>query len=542
MSRPTSSGTPRDAYPPVPRPIASSPYISQTSPTGVAAMVGFCVVFWFTSLNRLNHTDLWGHLAYGRWIAETREIPDSDPFGGTSHRADSEGRFFNLPWLAQWSAYQVYRVGGQEGLVLIHSLLATVACGLLMLAIAVRGLPGWSAVGGGRLMYVIAMPSVGTLRPQLCGLVAFPLVLLAIGILSRARRHPLLWLPLVFVLWANCHGSFVLGLGALFLWTFSGWLEVRWFSDSAAIGESGLAVAGSSEGSDSVQSLLVDWRLFLLCTVACCLNPMGPRLLLQVVAFGGNPALEQIIEWGPLVLRSLGGGLFFVSLLVTIVLVRYSSRAFLFAEVMLLLAFGLFSLLSMRMLVWWAIVWPWVMMPHFLNCWQQRHVDADQNPVSPASQGTMRTLYALSCISVALCWSPPSSSLISGKPRGLREITSSDTPLYAADQMVWRELGGNTFCPLDWGDYLIWRTQGAIKPMVFSHVHLVQPQIWQDYLLLNQGDRSWLRLADKYELDFLILSRERNQTLVRDVQRLSRAAVIYQDEQSLIVRLLPAGD
>ena len=46
--------------------------------------------------------------------------------------------------------------------------------------------------------------------------------------------------------------------------------------------------------------------------IASCLNPAGPQLLVQVASFGGNPALEKIVEWGPLVIKSLGGVLFFV--------------------------------------------------------------------------------------------------------------------------------------------------------------------------------------------------------------------------------------
>ena len=517
---PAASGSARDTFPPVPRPIRSSDYVPQTSGATLAAVVALCGVFLLTSLNRLNHTDFWGHLCYGRWISQSGQLPSSDPFAARTEPAQPAGRFVNVPWLAQWSAYELYRLGGPQSLVFAHAAMVMAGCGWLMLAIAARGVRPGGAVAGGLVMYLLALPTMGTVRPQLWGVVAFPLVLLGISLLPR-RSHPMFWLPVMFTLWANLHGSFILGLGVLAIWV----LVSAWH-----VGQS----------TEDVGRWRPFW-LIALCVIASCLNPAGPQLLVQVASFGGNPALEKIVEWGPLVIKSLGGVLFFGSLLVTCFVIRRSSRQFQAGEVVLLIIFGLFSLISLRMLVWWSILWPWVLVPHLLSCWPRRWETQDEPEYPDASRGTMRTLYALGCILVVLCWSPSSRAFITGQTRRMGELTSSDTPLYVADQIRWRKLTGNVFCPLDWGDFLIWRSDGAIKPLVYSHVHLVQPEVWDDYLRIYRGDRNWTQLADQHGLDYLVLSRTRNDTLRRDVEQHPRASILYQDEQSLLVQLLTAA-
>ncbi len=65
--------------PRIPHPIPSSPYFPETTVAALAAVIALCLVFLLTSRHRLNHTDLWGHLCYGRLIM-SQGLPSSDPF------------------------------------------------------------------------------------------------------------------------------------------------------------------------------------------------------------------------------------------------------------------------------------------------------------------------------------------------------------------------------------------------------------------------------------------------------------------------------
>src|SRR5579872_3865066 len=62
---------------------------------GFVALVG--AVFWIYSYQRLHHTDLWGHLAYGRLLCATRALPATEPLMPLSQGMP----FVDTAWLAQ---------------------------------------------------------------------------------------------------------------------------------------------------------------------------------------------------------------------------------------------------------------------------------------------------------------------------------------------------------------------------------------------------------------------------------------------------------
>ena len=109
-----------------PHPIPSSDYFPQTTQTGLLTVIVLCVIFLLSSFHRLNHTDLWGHLCFGRWIVQQEQLPSSEPFAA----APTVEPFTNIPWLAQVLGYLVERSWGAEGLVAAHTiLLPTTATG-----------------------------------------------------------------------------------------------------------------------------------------------------------------------------------------------------------------------------------------------------------------------------------------------------------------------------------------------------------------------------------------------------------------------------
>src|SRR4051812_18609461 len=55
-----------------------APYFCR--PGAVAAAVFFGLLFLLINHLPVNHTDVWGHLAYGRWIVEHKALPTEDPF------------------------------------------------------------------------------------------------------------------------------------------------------------------------------------------------------------------------------------------------------------------------------------------------------------------------------------------------------------------------------------------------------------------------------------------------------------------------------
>jgi hypothetical protein len=118
-----------------------------------------------------------------------------------------------------------------------------------------------------------------------------------------------------------------------------------------------------------------------------------------------------------------------------------------------------------------------------------------------------------------------------------------ETPLYLADELARRNVTGNIAAPMDWADFLVWKTDGRLKPLFYSHVHLAGEQARQDYSLIFQGDPAWLDKLREHQMQFVAVSRQRNPELMRAVLLDARGErpnvrLIYQDQRCIVAQLL----
>src|SRR5262249_49821720 len=161
------------------------------------------LTFWSFSFTVMQGSDLWWHLAGGQWIVEHRAIRSPDPFSYTT-----AGRYWlHDSWVSDVLLYLWAHAFGLESLA-YWKWLVMVAAWLILFRLLVRlsgdRLSSWAAATFG---LAVAAPFLD-MRPQLHGLLGWVLVLEAT--LGRPRPRP--WLPIVFLVWANLHASFVLGL------------------------------------------------------------------------------------------------------------------------------------------------------------------------------------------------------------------------------------------------------------------------------------------------------------------------------------------
>src|SRR4029077_5161534 len=130
---------------------------------------------------------------------------------------------------------------------------------------------------------------------QMGGFVCFVLLL---SLLTARRWHKLHWvaIPATLALWANLHGSFIVGLTLLGCATLGRavdvWRRTHRFSNVF-------------HDRHARRLLLVTE----LAAAATLLNPYGLRLYAEVLSFSGNANLQDLIEWNALNFRSIQGQL-----------------------------------------------------------------------------------------------------------------------------------------------------------------------------------------------------------------------------------------
>lgn len=149
-------------------------------------------------------SDLWWHLASGRYISQQHEIPLNDPF---SHTANGQP-WTNHSWLWGWIFWIAYANGADLTAWLNFALLlATFA---LVAWRARRASHSRWAAGAATWLAAATCHWFLDVRPHIVTLLFTSLLLATL----HWRRAPWLWPPLV-ALWANLHGGFVFGLGLL---------------------------------------------------------------------------------------------------------------------------------------------------------------------------------------------------------------------------------------------------------------------------------------------------------------------------------------
>lgn len=143
------------------------------------------------------NSDIWLHLATGRWIASGKLPWGPEPFTHTAR----EGPWDNHAWLFDLGAYGVHQVGSGHGLVAAKALVVAATAALMIIAA-----PGSGWIGAGcALLGVLAMAPRLLLQPAVA---SYFLLAASLACLARGR-----WLviPFLVALWANLDSWFLLG-------------------------------------------------------------------------------------------------------------------------------------------------------------------------------------------------------------------------------------------------------------------------------------------------------------------------------------------
>ena len=96
------------------------------STAGWTALLGS--VYLLLSYLPLYHTDLWGHLAYGRWIWENGRLPVTEPLLPLAQGMP----MVDTAWLSQLIALGFFRRFGITAMQFLYAASITTACGLLL--------------------------------------------------------------------------------------------------------------------------------------------------------------------------------------------------------------------------------------------------------------------------------------------------------------------------------------------------------------------------------------------------------------------------
>src|SRR5258708_407278 len=177
-------------------------------PAALAAGLIF-LEFWIW-LTGFDDPDLWWHLKVGEVIWSTHHLPIADQysFSAFGHA------WIAHEWLSELVLFTVYKAGGYRGLMLGMCAIAS-AYVVLTYLLSVSWSGNWKVSFLGGILALWFLTVTLAIRPALLShlFLALELLLLSTGV---ARLSRIAWaLPVLFAVWANCHGSYLFGLGLL---------------------------------------------------------------------------------------------------------------------------------------------------------------------------------------------------------------------------------------------------------------------------------------------------------------------------------------
>jgi hypothetical protein len=275
-----------------------------------AVVVGVLVVLQGNNL--LADTDTFWQIKVGTWILAQHAVPHVDIYSWTRAGAP----WMSSSWLSQVLFAAAYQLAGWPGVVAMSALAVAAAFALLVrllssrISIAAAGLVAMIAFALAQ-HHLLARPHVLAM-PVMVAWVA--------GLIAAADRRaaPSLWLLPLLALWANIHGSFLLGL--------------------VLIGLIGLDAVWNAQAPRR-KILVFKWALFGIGALAAsCTTPYGWDTLFaarKILDLGG--VLAVIPEWAPVGFAQIGA--FEVCLLLVIAAVLY--RGVTLPPTRILLALGL---------------------------------------------------------------------------------------------------------------------------------------------------------------------------------------------------------
>jgi hypothetical protein len=497
-----------------------APYYTTTG--GLVAVGVLGLALFILSILPLWHTDFWVHLKYGEWIVANRSLPDREPL---SPFTDKQTRMFDPQWLSQVGYHGVFRAGqsiargdeakrfagGVEAVRLAHLFAAVAALGLLGLAYrrAADSVP-W-AVGGMVLVLVLMLGTFAVQRPQTLALACFAALLCVVSRATPTRRAPVL-VPLVMVLWANIHGSFVAGFGLLAVVLIGRVIEVV-----RAEGWSGRAVWRD----DAARRLTM---AFVASAVGVAvLNPYGPVIYLDVIRFVGHPNLRTMAEWQPLdFTQSRGGHWTYLATAVLIVATPLATRRmYTPTQLLLVLAFAVWPVFQQRMMTWWVPLVPWIIAPHWVAAAERWGMAARENVPDFRKTALAVVLAVVAFIaSPASTWlktgkpRPPDTALHPGTPYGLATALKGEPPgeserakalAAALKELPGGRVTGPIFASESQGEFLLWALPGDMPVMMFNHAQLFDAGYWSECVTVKQAGPRWSEILDRHRATLVIV-------------------------------------
>ena len=455
--------------------------------------------FYFFSFTTAD-PDLWGHVKFGKDLWTSNAFHLFDIYSYTAYGRE----WINHEWLSEMLMYLAYNIAGSPGLLFGKLLIGLIIVYILSL-ISFHRTSHPLIYGPVFVLAVFVMSPGFMIRPQVLTFLFTSLFLFIFHLYFEKKKNFLFLLPLIMILWANCHGGFLIGLGMFPIVVVSEIISCR-------LRRKDMRYLGS----------LIFW--FLLTEVCALLNLYGYHLFIFLYKVLSTP--RNIWEWQPVNLFDLSYLRFKLLALLFICTLFFRKNERRYWEIGIIMLALLYAFKHQRHTPIFAIVAaPYL--TEYLTIESQKINLYDKIKSLPSY--LILNIFLFVLIGYQLFFT--SSKYIGDRFNII--VDPLKYPVYATHFLKENEVKGNILLPFEWGEYAIWKLYPDCKVSIDGRFRTVYPQeIIDDHFGISDDESRWKQLLDKYPTDIVMARRNLFSQRLISAQR--EWIYIYSDRISII--------
>jgi hypothetical protein len=444
--------------------------------------------------------DLWWHVKVGELILATHRWPTADFYSFT---------VTGQPWVAyEWLGDVLFgavaRAAGVPGLEALLVILGGAVILALYYFASLRSANSKAGFVAASALLVFATASF-SLRPQMLGYLFLILTLTCLELFRQGKRWALWFVPVIMLLWVNSHGSWIIGMGALFVYWMSGLVDFN--------------VGGIETRRWTMNERIRLSFTFLLSLAALPITPYGTRVAVSPFEFAFSLPLNvaDIQEWQPMPFNLTGGKIFLVLLLGFILVQTVYRFRWHLAEFALFLFGTMMACLHIRfVLIFVPFTAP--LLATIIARWMP--------PYDRAKDKFVLNAALMACVAAAVIYFFPSGAQ-------LNRIVAHQFPVNAVaylDQHPAPEPMYNTY---GFGGYLVWARGPEHKVFIDGRGDVYERGgVFSDYIHIADIKPGALAVLDSYGVQSCLL--ERDEALATLLSASPEWRRIYADNVSVL--------
>ncbi len=451
----------------------------------------FLFVILAVSYKAQADVDMGWHIRTGAQIARSFPPPVVDTF--TYSNGGAPWYYPAGNWIGQLMVYGAYRALGVAGLSWYVSIVFAIAA-----VIVYHSTRGPVSL---RLLATLPIPVLANdiLAPR-PNVMSFLLAACVMWMLRRYRdtQDRRLWLlPVLFVIWANTHGGYPVGLALL-------WCQAAAVISAKLAERIGLfgrfALGGSALATHRVRFWVA---LALTCSIMQFVNPSGWHTVwYQYANVSTSVASGLIEEWQPLQLATPEGVTTFAYLFIALIAMKLTRQPAHITDLLWLIVFSVMAIATVRSTPFLALIAPAIVTRYARPLWRAAHIERHFRLGSAAGSFRQLAIWSVAiCLSLLfLVWKVHWFET----PR-MEGMLRADFPVDAARFVRSAYSSGRVFNDYNHGGYLIWTLGEGFPVFVDSRFDQHGLPRVREWMRVQNASEGYLEVLERDAVDLVLV-------------------------------------